>query len=129
MLNSSENSVDIDALRRFTLQLSEERDALKSTAQDQRQHIERLEKENAYLNERLRILLHQRFGQSSETLKALQIDFFDTPESLTDIADQQEQRQDLKKDIEVKAHKKKSKVGRPKLPAHLERRIQIETLP
>ena len=129
MTFSLETCNDIEAIRHVALELTGQFSSLEESNISQSRRIERLEQENEYLQERLRILLHQRYGRQSETLKALQIDLFDTTEALEQIAEEQAAKQDLKQDIEVKAHKKKHKVGRPKLPSHLERRIQIETLP
>lgn len=99
---------DIDILRVFAMELCEEREALQSTNAKQSRSISQLERENEYLHERLRILLHQRYGHKSETLKALQVDLFDSPEALAHIAESQESEHDLEKSLMSKRIKRRA---------------------
>ncbi len=120
---------DINGLRQIAYDKSIEANVLKDECDAQRNKVSQLEQQIEHLNELVRLLRHQCFGPSSNTLKSLQVDLFDSAAELQALLDAQEEKHDERPDIDIAAHKKKKPSPKPKLPAHIERRICYQELP
>jgi transposase len=108
-----------------TPELPEEIEALKALYLRAVADAERLRHQVEFLQEQLRLMLHQRFGRSSEQSPSPQLSLFNEAEQRVDAEDSAEADEG---DIEVPAHTRR-RGGRAPLPEHLPRLEVIHDLP
>lgn len=116
---------DITTLKEFAYNKCIEANTLAHERDLQSDRVKSLEQQVEHLSELVRLLRHQQFGSSSNTLKALQVDLFDNEAALQALLDEQEEKHDEKAEIEVGPFKKKKPAPKPKLPAHILSLIHI----
>ncbi len=119
---------DYSTLKQFAADKCIEAAVLQSERDAERSRADRLEQRVEHLNELIRLLRHQAFGSPSTTLKALQIDLFDSALDLQALLDVQEEKLDEAPEITVASLTKKKPAPKPKIPAHIERHIRYQEL-
>lgn len=111
---------DIEYLKALVLQHEAEKKQLASELEASRSKLDAFESEVDFLREQLRLLVHRRFGASSEKSSVNQLGLFNEAEETQASSVEELLAEEEAVHIEVPAHARK-KPGRKPLPSWLER--------